>query len=89
VEAPKDVNELLRHLHTVHEDASSSALADEDEAYLKKLLSAIRSGKPAIIIVEDSGTKLKYMFSNRTRAEAIVMLGKVVEATGTRLVEDD
>jgi len=32
---------------------------------------------------------LRYMFSNATRAEAVTMLGKVVEATGRRLADGD
>ena len=42
-----------------------------------------------MLIVEDSDDKLKYMFSNASRAEAVSMLGKVIEATGRRLANGD
>jgi hypothetical protein len=42
-----------------------------------------------VLIVEDADERLRYMFSNATRAEAVTMLGKVVEATGRRLADGD
>jgi hypothetical protein len=69
--------------------ATQTQLAPEDEAYLTSLISAIRSGRRAVLIVEDADERLRYMFSNATRADAVIMLGKVVEATGRRLSEDD
>jgi len=64
-------------------------LAPEDEAYLNSLITSIRSGRRAVLIVEDADERLRYMFSNATRAEAVTMLGKVVEATGRRIAEGD
>jgi ADP-dependent phosphofructokinase/glucokinase len=91
VETPSDINAVLKHLLR-NEDADASApsrLAAEDEAYLTRLVAAIRSGKSAVLIVEDSDEKLKYMFSNATRAEAVSMLGKIIEATGRRIANGD
>lgn len=69
---------------------TGSALAPEDEAHLGKLLAIIRSGKRAVIIVDDpDNEKLKYMFSNASRVEAVTMLGRIVEETGRRLSEGD
>lgn len=64
---------------------SSSVLPPEDQAYLDALVAGIHAGKRAIIILEENEDKLKYMFSNASRAEAVAMLGKVTEATGRRL----
>jgi hypothetical protein len=94
VETPRDINAVLKYLLSegqLQKAAFSgpSVLAPEDEAYLNKLIAAIRAGKRAVLIVEDSDDKLKYMFSNASRAEAVSMLGKVIEATGRRLANGD
>ncbi|MGZ3496717.1 MAG: hypothetical protein ACXWNK_00910 [Vulcanimicrobiaceae bacterium] len=91
METPRDINAVLKYLLSNGQgDASiASVLAPEDEAYLNKLIASIRAGKRAVLIVEDSDEKLKYMFSNATRAEAVSMLGKVIEATGRRLANGD
>ncbi len=70
-------------------EQGTTVLGPEDEAYLNKMIAAVRAGKPAVLIVEDSDDKLKYMFSMATRPEAISMLGKVIEATGRRLRDAD
>jgi hypothetical protein len=49
----------------------------------------MRAGRRAVVIVEDTDERLRYMFSNSTRAEAVSMLGKVIEATGRRLAETE
>lgn len=91
METPRDINQVLKYLLSEgrQEHLASSVLAADDEAYLNKLVAAIRSGKRAVLIVEDSDDKLKYMFSNASRAEAVSMLGKVIEATGRRLANGD
>jgi hypothetical protein len=92
VETPRDINSLLKSLLTEGAQQGGNApsvLAPEDEAYLNKLIAAVRAGKRAVLIVEDSDDKLKYMFSNASRAEAVSMLGKVIEATGRRLANGD
>lgn len=90
MDIPRDINAVLKYLLSEGKEAGvPSILAPEDEAYLNKLISAIRAGKRAVIIVEDSDEKLKYMFSNASRAEAVSMLGKVIEATGRRLANGD
>jgi hypothetical protein len=91
VNTPRDINEVLKYLLSdgKAEHIAASVLAADDEAYLNKLVAAVRSGKRAVLIVEDSDDKLKYMFSNASRAEAVSMLGKVIEATGRRLANGD
>lgn len=88
---PRDINEVLKYLLSdgKQEHIAASVLATDDEAYLNKLVAAVRAGKRAVLIVEDSDDKLKYMFSNASRAEAVSMLGKVIEATGRRLANGD
>lgn len=91
METPRDINAVLKYLLS-EVDADGSAptvLAPEDEVYLNRLIAALRAGKKAVFIVEDCDEKLKYMFSNATRAEAVSMLGKVIEATGRRLATSD
>ena len=91
METPRDINSVLKYLLS-EGDADGSAptvLAPEDEVYLNRLVAALRAGKKAVFIVEDSDEKLKYMFSNASRAEAVSMLGKVIEATGRRLATTD
>ena len=95
METPRDINNVLKYLLSEGQlqkaapFSGPSVLAPEDEAYLNKLIAAIRAGKRAVLIVEDSDDKLKYMFSNASRAEAVSMLGKVIEATGRRLANGD
>ena len=90
MDTPRDINAVLKYLLSDGKDAGvPSVLAPEDEAYLNKLVAAVRAGKRAVLIVEDSDDKLKYMFSNASRAEAVSMLGKVIEATGRRLANGD
>ncbi|MBV8577312.1 MAG: hypothetical protein JOZ58_20010, partial [Acetobacteraceae bacterium] len=88
MEKPSDIDAVLKRLLEPHEDPRS-LLAPEDEAYLNSLIDSVRSGRRAVLIVEDADERLRYMFSNATRAEAVTMLGKVVEATGRRLVDGD
>ena len=82
MEIPSDIDAVLKRLLEVRSDGvDQTTLAPEDEAYLTSLLSAVRAGRRAVLIVEDVDERLRYMFSNATRAEAVTMLGKVVEAT--------
>jgi hypothetical protein len=90
VETPRDIEAVLKRLlDAPAEGIEQSTLAPEDEAYLNSLLSAVRAGRRAVLIVEDADERLRYMFSNATRAEAVTMLGKVVEATGRRIADGD
>lgn len=92
VDVPRDIDAVLRHLLDASFETttgSTSMLAPEDETYLTSLIASVRAGRRAVLIVEDADERLRYMFSNATRAEAITMLGKVVEATGRRLADGD
>jgi hypothetical protein len=89
VEKPSDIDAVLKRLLDPREDGAGSLLAPEDEAYLNSLIDSVRAGRRAVLIVEDAEERLRYMFSNATRVEAVTMLGKVVEATGRRLAEGD
>jgi hypothetical protein len=90
VEIPSDIDAVLKRLlESPVETAEQSMLAPEDEAYLTSLIAAVRAGRRAVLIVEDADERLRYMFSNATRAEAVTMLGKVVEATGRRITDGD
>ncbi|HZY98022.1 MAG TPA: hypothetical protein VFE36_00475 [Candidatus Baltobacteraceae bacterium] len=88
MEIPSDIDAVLKRLLNPR-DGADSMLAPEDEAYLNSLITSIRSGRRAVLIVEDADERLRYMFSNATRAESVTMLGKVVEATGRRISEGD
>lgn len=90
VEIPNDIDAVLKRLlEPIVDNGDLSVLAPEDEAYLGSLIAAVRLGRRAVLIVEDADERLRYMFSNATRAEAVTMLGKVVEATGRRLADGD
>ncbi len=90
MEIPSDIDAVLKRLlEAPVETADQNILAPEDEAYLTSLVAAVRSGRRAVLIVEDADERLRYMFSNATRAEAVTMLGKVVEATGRRISDGD
>jgi hypothetical protein len=90
VEVPSDIDAVLKRLLEGPADVvEQTMLAPEDEAYLRSLVNAVRLGRRAVLIVEDADERLRYMFSNATRAEAVTMLGKVVEATGRRLSDGD
>jgi hypothetical protein len=89
VEVPNDIDAVLKRLLDPDRADGETALAPEDEAYLTSLIAAVRTGRRAVLVVEDADERLRYMFSNATRAEAVTMLGKVVEATGRRLAEGD
>ncbi len=88
MEIPSDIDAVLKRLLEPTRDGPS-ILAPEDEAYLGSLIASVRLGRRAVLIVEDADERLRYMFSNATRAEAVTMLGKVVEATGRRLADGD
>ena len=89
VEIPSDIDAVIKRLLEPRATAEDSVLAPEDEAYLGSLIASIRLGRRSVLIVEDADERLRYMFSNATRAEAVTMLGKVVEATGRRLADGD
>ncbi|MDE2481641.1 MAG: hypothetical protein KGN02_05590 [bacterium] len=91
MDVPRDIDAVLKRLLSSQVEIAEqpSMLAPEDEAYLSSLIAAIRAGRRAVLIVEDADERLRYMFSNASRAEAISMLGKVVEATGRRLSDGD
>ncbi len=90
MEIPSDIDAVLKRLLEHNRmSVEPSVLAPEDEAYLGSLIDAVRGGRRAVLIVEDADERLRYMFSNATRAEAVTMLGKVVEATGRRLADGE
>lgn len=89
MEVPSDIDAVIKRLLEPSTTVEDSVLAPEDEAYLGSLIASVRAGRRAVLIVEDADERLRYMFSNATRAEAVGMLGKVVEATGRRLVDGE
>lgn len=89
MEIPQDIDAVLKRLLDPRHEGADTMLAPEDEAYLNSLVTSVRSGRRAVLIVEDADERLRYMFSNATRAEAVTMLGKVVEATGRRIADGD
>jgi hypothetical protein len=90
LEIPSDIDAVIKKLLEPRGDAAEeSVLAPEDEAYLTSLIASVRLGRRSVLIVEDVDERLRYMFSNATRAEAVGMLGKVVEATGRRLADGE
>lgn len=89
MEIPSDIDGVLKRLLDLSRDGEQTVLAPEDEAYLSSLIASVRLGRRSVLIVEDADERLRYMFSNATRAEAVTMLGKVVEATGRRLADGD
>lgn len=89
MEIPSDIDAVLKRLLDSRAGGTDTTLAPEDEAYLNSLIDLVRSGRRAALIVEDADERLRYMFSNATRAEALTMLGKVVEATGRRLADGE
>lgn len=89
MELPRNIDDVLKRLLDGVSRDETSALSAEDDAHLAALISSLRSGRRAVVIVEDADDNLRYMFSNASRAEAISMLGKVIEATGRRLSEND
>lgn len=90
MEIPSNIDAVLKRLlEPTREGPDQSVLAPEDETYLSSLINSVRLGRRAVLIVEDADEHLRYMFSNATRAEAVTMLGKVVEATGRRLADGD
>ena len=77
MDIPSDIDAVLKRLLERNRDGGEhSVLAPEDETYLSSL-------------IEYADEHLRYMFSNATRAEAVTMLGKVVEATGRRLADGE
>ncbi|MGB8908539.1 MAG: hypothetical protein WCC84_07290 [Candidatus Cybelea sp.] len=90
MDIPSDIDTVLKRLLERNRNGGEhSVLAPEDETYLSSLVASVRGGRRAVLIVEDADEHLRYMFSNATRAEAVTMLGKVVEATGRRLADGD
>jgi hypothetical protein len=92
VEIPGDIDAVLKRILSSTRPVAKnerSVLASEDEAYLSSLVDAVRSGRRAVLIVEDADERLRYMFSNASPPEAVAMLGKVTEATGRRIAESD
>lgn len=90
VELPRDIDAVLKRLLDAPPAREhDSQLTAEDESYLASLVCAVREGRRAVLIVEDADERLRYMFSNASRADAVTMLGKVVEATGRRLSDGD
>lgn len=89
MELPRNIDDVLRRLLDGVSRDETSALSAEDDAHLNALISSLRAGRRAVVIVEDIDDNLRYMFSNASRAEAISMLGKVIEATGRRLSDSE
>ena len=91
MELPPDIDVMLKQLLSSSASVAMqrSQLGADDEAYLATLVAAVHAGRRAVVIVEDTDERLRYMFSNASCAEAVTMLGKVVEATGRRLSEGD
>ena len=89
MELPRNIDDVLKRLLDGVSSEETSTLTAEDDAHLSALISALRSGRRAVLIVEDIDDNLRYMFSNASRAEAISMLGKVIEVTGRRLSESE
>ena len=86
MDTPKDIDAVIKRL--LRQDTTISVLAPEDEAYLSSLITGVRAGRKAVVILEEDDGALRYMISNADRSEAVVMMGKVLEATGRRMREE-
>lgn len=91
MEVPHDIDAMLKQLLNSSAGVimQRSQLSSDDEACLTSLITAVRGGRRAVLIVEEADERLRYMFSNASRPEAVTMLGKVIEATGRRLNDSE
>jgi hypothetical protein len=57
-------------------------LEHELQTRLSAMIAAVRTGRPSVLIVQDSDEQLRYMLSKVQCAEAIAMIGTIVERAG-------
>lgn len=89
-----DLNQLLRTLDSgarftandvKKKAAEPTCLDDETDKYLVRLIRLIREGKRAVVIVETNQETTSYLFSNADRADAVSIMGRVLESTGRKM----
>ena len=89
METPHDIEAVLKRLLERRRRRRPDDARARRRSVFKFAFECRASGRRAVLIVEDADERLRYMFSNATRAEAVTMLGKVVEATGRRIADGD
>jgi len=87
VETPEDIDKLLKAL--LQEEKSPTDAVDideEDMAFLNRLIDSVKRGSRAILIVVDpEDEQMEYIVANASRAQAIVMLARMIQRTARKL----
>ena len=87
METPEDIDKLLKSLLSEdRSDQDSVEIDEEDMAFLNRLIDSVKRGSRAILIVVDpEDEQMEYIVANASRAQAIVMLARMIQRTARKL----
>lgn len=87
METPEDIDKLLKSLLSDDKTALDSVEIDEEDmAFLNRLIDSVKRGSRAILIVVDpEDEQMEYIVANASRAQAIVMLARMIQRTARKL----
>lgn len=87
METPEDIDKLLKSLLSDDKTAQDSVEIDEEDmAFLNRLIDSVKRGSRAILIVVDpEDEQMEYIVANASRAQAIVMLARMIQRTARKL----
>lgn len=81
METPKDIDAVLNGILASKGQAPVESVLDpEDEEYLQKVIALVRSGKPAVLLVEETRNSVRWMLSQTSRPQAISMMARITSA---------
>lgn len=83
---PDNLDAFLQQM--LKEESASFHLADEDKAFIDRVLRSITKGSKGVFVVLHPNDHMQYMLLNTNRVGAIALLAKIMQRTAEGLEAD-
>jgi hypothetical protein len=86
MDVPQNLDGFLNDL--LRPDNAKVVLADEDRAFLERILASIETGSKGVFVVLHPNDRMQYMLLNTDRTGAVSLLAKVLARTADTIASD-
>jgi hypothetical protein len=86
MDVPQNLDGFLNDL--LRPDNTKVVLAEEDRAFLERILASIETGSKGVFVVLHPNDRMQYMLLNTDRTGAVSLLAKVLARTADTIASD-
>jgi hypothetical protein len=86
MDVPQNLDGFLKDL--LRPDNAKVVLAEEDRAFLERILASIETGSKGVFVVLHPNDRMQYMLLNTDRTGAVSLLAKVLARTADTIASD-